>query len=135
MASNDSNTSFCPVCSKSFNAKQPKKAITSHIERAAASSNTDTSTPHQQWIDQHTARDRDRKKARLNANSKRVAKWRTSHPEETKQQNAKARRKLGRKRKREDQPATDHLGKLPPATDHLDESPPTPPLARSDSHL
>ena len=127
MASNDSNTSFCPVCSKSFNAKQPKKAIKSHIECAAASSNTDTSTPHQQWIDQHSARDRDRRKARLYANSKRLTKWRASHPEKTKQQNEKARiqRKLERKRKWEDQPATDHLGDLPP----------TPPPARSDSHL
>src|SRR5437868_5433543 len=124
MASNDSNISFCPVCSKSFNAKKPEKAIKSHIQRAAASGNADISMPHQQWIDQHSVRDRarDRRKVRLDANSRCVARWRASHPEETKQQNAKARKKLERKRKREDQPATDYL----------DEPPLTPPSARPD---
>ena len=95
MASRTSNPTTCPVCSKEFNAKREKVALNQHIQRAAASKDPTISKSQQQWLDDHTVHDNERERARNLAalNSARVQRWRASHLEKYKEQNANAQKK------------------------------------------
>jgi hypothetical protein len=127
MDSNAPITGNCPVCTFETKAKRQKHAIKSHIDRTVKSEIEDASLshrPHHQYQQDHAMSDRDKHREQVSKNSRRVEKWRSLHPKEYKENNARYQgERMARKRGREQQ------------IEYLDKLAPVAPKQLSDHHL